>query len=105
MPDKQDPVMDTAICSSITRAAGLGDTFWRANLRDVAVMAMSSDQNQSLNRPSGKGKAVAPGMPKFFFLFRYNPIPKNLFLVVFSLHASLKYRGKKKKTPMQACIE
>lgn len=69
MPDKENPVMDTAICSSITRAAGLGDTFWRANLRDVAVMAMSSDQNQSLNRPSGKGKAVAPGMPKFFFLF------------------------------------
>ncbi|KAL7970771.1 hypothetical protein HDV63DRAFT_359463 [Trichoderma sp. SZMC 28014] len=66
MPDKQKPVMDTAICSSITRAAGLGDTFWRANLRDVAVMAMSSDQNQSLNRPSGKGKAVTPVVPPSF---------------------------------------
>ncbi|PON24390.1 hypothetical protein TGAM01_v206722 [Trichoderma gamsii] len=55
--------METAICSSITRAAGLGDTFWRANLRDVAVMAMSSDPNQSLNKPSGKGKAVTPVVP------------------------------------------
>lgn len=74
MPDKQKPVMDTAICSSITRAAGLGDTFWRANLRDVAVMAMSSDQNQSLNRPSGKGKAVTPGMARFFLLFLFHLI-------------------------------
>lgn len=68
MQDKEKrPVMETAICSSITRAAGLGDTFWRANLRDVAVMAMSSDQNQSLNKPLGKGKGVTPGMHKFFF--------------------------------------
>lgn len=69
MQDKEKrPVMETAICSSITRAAGLGDTFWRANLRDVAVMAMSSDQNQSLNKPLGKGKGVTPGMHKFFFI-------------------------------------
>ncbi|KAL7920101.1 hypothetical protein ACQKWADRAFT_167027 [Trichoderma austrokoningii] len=65
MPEKQKTVMETAICSSITRAAGLGDPFWRANLRDVAAMAMSSDQNQSGNRP-GKGKAVTPAMPPSF---------------------------------------
>ncbi|KAL7793720.1 hypothetical protein V8C37DRAFT_401800 [Trichoderma ceciliae] len=41
--------METAICSSITRAAGLGDGFWPANLGDVAAItasAMSSNQNQ-----------------------------------------------------------
>ncbi|UKZ71177.1 uncharacterized protein TrAtP1_012138 [Trichoderma atroviride] len=62
MQDKEKTVMETAICSSITRAAGLGDAFWRANLRDVAVMAMS-DQNQSINKPLGKGKGVTPVVP------------------------------------------
>ncbi|KAL6903214.1 hypothetical protein GGI43DRAFT_335338 [Trichoderma evansii] len=63
MPETEKTAMETAICSSITRASGLGDTFWRANLRDVAVMAMSSDPNQSLNKPSSKGKSVMPVVP------------------------------------------
>lgn len=72
MPEKgKKTAMETAICSSITRAAGLGDAFWRANLRDVAVMAMSSDQNENLNKSLGKEKPVAPGMHNLFFLLYF----------------------------------
>ncbi|UKZ95750.1 uncharacterized protein TrAFT101_010566 [Trichoderma asperellum] len=55
--------METAICSSISQAAGLGDAFWRANLRDVAVMAMPPDANQSENKPLNKGKSLMPVVP------------------------------------------
>lgn len=66
MPGKKETAMETAICSSISQAAGLGDAFWRANLRDVAVMAMPPDANQSENKPLNKGKSLMPGMQHLF---------------------------------------
>jgi hypothetical protein len=97
MPDtKTDKtVMETAICSSITRAAGLGDHFWRADLRNVAVMAMGSDQDQSLNRPKGKGKAVTPGMHKVFLsvILHFIESEKSFSREIFSCQLERKRKG------------
>lgn len=92
MPDKEKTAMETAICSSITRAAGLGDTFWRADLRSVAVMAMSSDERQSLNKPLSKGKSVTPGM-HFIFCFHVD----SFYVILFVKDEWEKEKKKKKR--------
>lgn len=101
MPGRKETVMETAICSSISRAAGLGDAFWRANLRDVAVMAMPPDPSQSEKKPLNKGKSLMPGTQHLFFsllFISYFFILCFLFLR-FSFCKSLK---REKKTPMHA---